>query len=367
MKKYSLYLPGRVRRSQSPVDPESRAPSPVLPDTCGENPSHYRVLVVTNLWPTEADPSYGSFVQAQMDSLRSCGVDYDVLFVNGRASLWNYARGVFEIRRRVKNKPYGLVHAHFGLSGWVARFQWRVPLVVSFMGDDVLGRFDRRGNIGLVGRVFQASSFVLARWCTAVIVKSEAMKARLRLPSARVIPNGVDLDLFRPMDTTEARERLGLDPARKYVIFPYNPAIANKRYDLIEEAVRQARRDVPQLELLRVSGVAHCQIPLYLNAADALVLASQSEGSPNIVKEAMAVNLPVISVEVGDVAALLGSTERCYLVPRRAADIAARIVDVCRVGQRTRGREWIARYAEDRIASKIVDVYTSVLASKGRS
>jgi glycosyltransferase involved in cell wall biosynthesis len=90
------------------------------------------------------------------------------------------------------------------------------------------------------------------------------------------------------------------------------------------------------------------------------VLASHSEGSPNIVKEAMAVNLPVISVDVGDVTDLLGSAEGCYLVPRRAGDIAARIVEVCRRGTRTQGRARMARYSEDRIAGEIVAVYADV-------
>lgn len=326
--------------------------------------SQYRVLVVTNLWPTAADPSYGSFVKAQMESLRPLGVDYDVLFVNGRESLMNYLGGIVQVRRSLAAQRYDLIHAHFGLSGWVARFQLRVPLVVSFMGDDVLGRFDRRGRVGVIGRIFQLSSLLLARSAAAVIVKSEAMKARLRLESAHVIPNGVNLELFRPMDTAEARGRLGLDSNRKYVIFPYDPGIANKRYDLVEEAVRQAQRDVPELELLQVSGAARSRMPLYLNAVDALVLASHSEGSPNIVKEAMAVNLPVISTDVGDVARLLGSTDGCYVVPRCAADIAARIIQVCRRGMRTQGRDGMARYAEDRVAREIVAVYASVTGLK---
>lgn len=343
--------------------PEFQVSRQAQPQT--ELRSSYQVLVVTNLWPTPADPSYGSFVEAQMESLRALGVDYDVLFVNGRERLMNYLRGIFQVRRRLAAKRYDLIHAHFGLSGWVARFQLRAPLVVSFMGDDVLGRFDRQGRVGIIGRIFQLSSFLLARLAAAVIVKSEAMKARLRLGPAYVIPNGVNMELFRPMDTGEARRQLALDPRRKYVVFPYGPAIANKRYDLVEEAVRLAQREVPSLELLQVSGVPRSRMPLYLNAADALVLASHSEGSPNIVKEAMAVNLPVISVDVGDVATLLGPTDGCYLVPRRAADMAARIVQVCRRDARTAGRDWIEQCAEDLIARQIVAVYDSVTAKKG--
>ncbi|HEV3279872.1 MAG TPA: glycosyltransferase [Terriglobia bacterium] len=329
----------------------------------------YRVLVVTNLWPTEADPGYGSFVQAQMESLRPLGVDYDVVFVNGRGSRLNYLRGVFEVRDRLAAGRYDLVHAHFGLSGWVARFQARAPLVVSLMGDDVLGRFDRDGRNSLAGRLLQLSTRVLARRAAAVIVKSRQMKDRLGLPSAHVIPNGVNLSLFRPMDRNQARAMLGLDPGRKYALFPYDPAVARKRFDLVEAAVRLARPEVPELEILQVLGVPRERMPVYLNAADVLVLASYAEGSPNAVKEAMAVNLPVISVDVGDVAELIGTTEGCFLVPARAGEIAERIVEVCRGGVRTRGRdqgrEWIAaRYGEEAIARRIVEIYAGVTSAR---
>jgi glycosyltransferase involved in cell wall biosynthesis len=323
--------------------------------------TRYRVLAVTNLWPTEADPGFGSFVKAQMESLRPLGVDFDVLFINGRESRWNYVRGLFGLWRRLRSSRYDLVHAHFGLSGLVARCQLKLPLVVSFMGDDVLGRPRRDGSITGVGRFFQVSSFVLARLASAVIVKSNQMKATLRLASACVIPNGVDLELFKLLDSNEARRILGLEPKKKFVLFPYNPAEPGKRYDLIQAAVARARKQVPQLEILHVRGVARQLMPLYLNAADVFVLASMQEGSPNALKEAMAVNLPVITVDVGDAAHLIGTTEGCYLVPREVEAIAARVVEVCCRGTRTCGRDWIARLSVEKVARQIVEVYASVV------
>lgn len=323
--------------------------------------NRYSVLVVTNLWPTEADPGYGSFVKAQMDSLRPLGVDYDVLFVDGRESTWNYLRGIFGVRRQLRSKQYDLIHAHFGLSGWVARWQFGVPLVVSFMGDDVLGRPVRSGRITLLGRVVRISGFVLARLANAVIVKSRPMARRLRMPSAHVIPNGVDLNLFRPRDQSEARNMLGLDARRKFVLFPYNPQEPRKRIDVIQSAVTLACRQIPGLELLVARGKTQEQVALYMNAADVLVLASVLEGSPNAVKEAMATNLPVITVDVGDAVDLIGPTEGCYVVPRDAQAIAEKILAVCRRGERTNGREWIKKLSMESVAQQIVEVYAEVL------
>jgi glycosyltransferase involved in cell wall biosynthesis len=294
-----------------------------------------------------------------MESLRPLGVEYDVLFINGRGSRWSYLRAVGEMRRRLCARRYDLVHAHFGLSGWVARWQGRVPVVVSFMGDDVLGQLRRDGSITPLGRFYQASSWVLARLVSSVIVKSGEMRSKLGLGSAHVIPNGVDLELFRPMERAEARRRLGLDPSKKFVLFPFDAALENKRFDLIEAAVARARQEIPQLEILKVCGVPRAQMPLYLNAADLLVLASHSEGSSNVIKEALAVNLPVVSVEVGDAAELIGPVEGCHLVPRQVEPIAARIVDVCRLGSRSRGRESVTRLSMENAAQRIVEVYAT--------
>ena len=195
----------------------------------------------------------------------------------------------------------------------------------------------------------------------SVIVKSPQMARKLRMPSAHIIPNGVDLDLFRPMEQAQARKILGLDPGSKFVLFPYSPHEARKRFDLIQAAVSIARNQIPGLELLIARGLPQEQIAIYMNAADVLVMASIFEGSPNAVKEAMATNLPVITVDVGDTPELIGSTEGCYLVPREAAAIAEKIVEVCRRGGRTNGREWIRRLSMEAVAEQIVQVYAATL------
>ena len=326
----------------------------------------YTVLVVANLWPTEADPGFGSFVKAQMESLRPLGVEFDVLFVNGRESIWNYFRGIGQVRRQLRTKRYDLIHAHFGLSGWVARWQWRVPLVVSFMGDDVLGKPDRTGRQTWRGHFLRISGFILARWVSAVIVKSPQMAAKLRLPSARVIPNGVDLNLFQPREQSEARQTLGLDAGKKFVLFPYNAGEARKRFDLVQAAVSLAREQIPHLEILTVHARPQEQVPLYMNAADVMVMASTFEGSPNAVKEAMATNLPVITVDVGDARELIGPTEGCYVVERETAAMAEKIVEVCRRGGRTNGRERMRKLSIESVAQQIVDVYAATLRRSTR-
>jgi glycosyltransferase involved in cell wall biosynthesis len=102
-------------------------------------------------------------------------------------------------------------------------------------------------------------------------------------------------------------------------------------------------------------------MPLYMNAADMLVVASHSEGSPNAIKEAMASNLPIITVDVGDAAELVGRTDGCYVVPRQVEAIAAKIVEICHRATRTRGRERITPLSTDNMARQILKVYDSAL------
>lgn len=316
------------------------------------------------MWPGDDDPSFGSFVREQMDSLRPLGVEYDVFFVNGRASRRNYLRSVPKLRARLSGNRYDLIHAHFGLSGWLARCQLRFPVVLTFHGDDLLGKFRFDGSVTPLGRFFQASSLALAPFVSAVIVQSRQMKRMLPHANARVIPCGIDLDLFQPMAQDEARLVLGLDPQKKFVLFAYDPAEQRKRYDLIARAVTLARARVGQLDILHARGMPHAQMPLYMNAADALVVASQAEGGPLVTKEAMAVNLPVITVPVGDAVELIGGSDGNHIVPRDAEAIAAKLVEVCERGGRSRSRHRLEPYSMPATAAKVLEVYEQVLRNR---
>lgn len=296
-----------------------------------------------------------------MESLRPLDVQYEVLFVNGRLSRWNYPRSVRKLRCQLADGQYDLVHAHFGLSGWVARCQLRLPVVLTFHGDDLLGKFRFDGTITPMGRFFQASSLALAHFVDAIIVQSRQMRRMLRHANARVIPCGIDLNMFQPMGRDEARRRLGLDRQKKFVLFAYDPGEQGKRYDLIERAVIIARARVQQLDILRARGMPHAQMPLYMNAADALVVASEAEGGPLVTKEAMAVNLPVITVPVGDAVEILRGSEGNHIVPRDVEAIAAKLVSVCQHGTRSRSRQCLEPYSMPATAAKVLEVYRSVL------
>jgi glycosyltransferase involved in cell wall biosynthesis len=313
------------------------------------------------MWPGDADPSYGSFVQDQMESLRPIGVDYDVFFIDGRASRWNYALGMRDLQKRLRQGRFDLIHAHFGLSGWIARCQVSLPIVLTFHGDDLLGKFRFDGSITALGRFFQASSLMLAPFVDAIIVQSREMQHMMHFARSYVIPCGINLDLFRPMDQRKARDELGLNPKEKLLIFAYDPAEQRKRYDLVERAVLIAQKDIPELRILHVRGKPHARMPVYMNAADVLVVASEAEGGPLVTKEAMAVNLPVITAPVGDAADLIASSEGNYIVPRTAGAIADKLVEVCRAGQRSQGRERLEPFSMPATAKKVLDVYHHVL------
>jgi glycosyltransferase involved in cell wall biosynthesis len=327
-----------------------------------EQNDRLRVLMLTSDWP--AHPwGTAQFIVRQAQFLGAANVDVDVFSFRGYKNPLRYLQAWSQVRRRLRRRHYDLVHAQFGQSGLLA-FPKRLPLVVTFRGDDLQGiPGDTSGRLTLAGLVLRWLCRIMARRADATIVVSEHMKRYLDDgAAAHVIPSGIDFSLFRCTPRDEARRRLGLPLSAHLVLFVGNPELARKRYPLAQRAVEILNRSLPA-QLIVGWGVPHTDIPILMSACDALVFTSMQEGSPNAVKEALACDLPVVSVAVGDVPWRLRGVKGCELcADDRPETIAAALERVLRRRQRIAGRRAVQDLDERLITQRLLGVYDAVLA-----
>jgi glycosyltransferase involved in cell wall biosynthesis len=332
--------------------------------------SPVRVLAVTNMFPTAEDRLYGIFVSSQMESIARAGARVHVEFIDGRSNNWNYLTGIARIRRVAATHDFDVVHAHFGLTGFVCLFQ-DLPLVVSFCGDDLLGNSDGRGGATVRSRPMVWMSRIAARRADAVICKSDSLAAALPQEVDRsrvsVIANGVDTALFCPGDRDEARRHLGISNSERLVLFPHNITQRVKRYDLASAAAAILVANGIEARLWVVNGVPHDQLPQYYRAADCLLLTSDHEGSPNTVKEGLCCDLPVVSVDVGDVKRLVQMTPGSKLVPRDPQQIAAALASVLNSQQRIDGSVVRDELGLSAVADRVLRVYYAAIGNARKS
>ncbi len=323
-----------------------------------------RVLMITSEWPDRA--SWGGtaqFVKRQVEFLRAAGVVVDVFSFRGQKSLVRYAAAWWAVRRRLARGRYDLVHAQFGQSAMLT-LPKRVPLVVTFRGDDLEGVMsDTEERFTRLGKMLPMLSRLGARCADATIVVSAHLQRCLpRSVRPHVIPSGIDFDRFRLIPQAEARRHLGLPLERRLVLFVGSPELPRKRYRLAREAVARLNLTLPA-ELVLGWAVPHTDIPYYMNACDVLVFTSLQEGSPNVVKEALACNLPVVSVAVGDVAERLRGIAGCEVCDEdRAETIAAALERVLRRGGRAAARPAVQELDERRMTERVLAVYRAVIA-----
>jgi len=289
---------------------------------------------------------------AQGDSLLKRHIDVVYAPIYGKGIL-GYALSVFYIRKQIKAAKPDIVHAHYSLSGIVSSLATGVPVVTSLMGSDTV-------HVGLWRLVIRLFSRYFWK---ATIVKSEKMAMNLKLDRAVILPNGVNMELFKPLDKEQCREKLGWDISKKYIMFNAAPERYEKNYPLAQEAITLC--DDPNIELKLVVNVKQADIPVYLNASDMLLLTSRWEGSPNIVKEAMACNVPVIATDVGDVKKLFGESDGCYLIsmPFQASHIAKAIKEIIHRGCVSNARQRILDLGIDSatVAKELIGIYQGVM------
>lgn len=316
--------------------------------------------MLTSVWPTPERPELAPFVVRQVRFLRREGVMVDVLPVHGRQRPGPYLAAWRKVRGLLAAGHYDLVHAQWAQAA-LAALPCRLPLVVTFRGSDVEGIPGARGSRTLPGLALQTIARGVARAASEAIVVAERMARLLPRRHYHVIPSGIDLDLFRPCPQPEAQARLGLGPGRLYVLFAASPRNPVKRFDLAQAAMQRLDASF-RAELIVASGLDPRRMPDYMNACDVLLLTSSHEGSPNVVKEALACNLPVVSTDVGDVAERIRSVEGCFLCAGPDPQtLAAALSQALRRRQRVIGRAAVDVLDETLLTRRVIGVYERAL------
>lgn len=322
-----------------------------------------RVLHVAAGLSSPERPHHQPFIKSQIDSLISKGVECDVYEIKSFRSKFEYFKSIFEMRNILLKGNYDIIHSHYSYCGIVSYYASNgTPLVLSLMGSDLLGTPTFNGKQTLRGKLDRKISFFAANRADHIIVKSKRMMDLLKCKTpVSVIPNGVNLELFKPLPPDEAKRKLGFNHEDFIVLFLGNKELPVKNYKLAHDAFKffKNRFNDESIKFINPFGIAHQTVVDYMSAANVLLLTSFWEGSPNVIKEAMACNLPIISTDVGDVKEIIQNTLNCFIVDFLEQDIASKIEIIYRNKMRSNGRENVRSLSSDVISEKLLKIYQS--------
>ncbi|MEZ5199003.1 MAG: glycosyltransferase family 4 protein [Bacteroidales bacterium] len=310
-------------------------------------------------------PDISPFVLSQLNSLQKNGVEVGYFPVHG-SGIFSYIKGIKQLRAFLKKNKFDLIHAHYSLCGWTAVLsRCKTPIVLSLMGSDAMGEYVSPNKIKFSSNFIILLTLLIQPFVDAIISKAENINKRVyRKKIAHIIPNGVDLDKVITIDKNKARSELGLTSEKKYILFLNNPNNKWKNISLVKKALEILSDD--NLELLTPYPVSAELVVKYLNASDVFITTSFMEGSPNVIKEAMACNCPIVSTNAGDTKWVVGKTKGCYITSFDSADVKENLkkaLDFAKQTGKTQGRQRILEIGLDSssIAQRIIEVYKNVL------
>lgn len=298
-------------------------------------------------------------VKNQGESLRKEGIEIDYFTIKGKG-LRGYLKNIIPLRKYIIKNNYNIIHAHYYLSAFVASLTGAKPLIVSLMGSDVKAKNWFKFIIKLFNILF---------W-NVVIVKSKDMSNTLGLNKVEIIPNGVNFNRFFSITKLKAQQNLHWDTNKQHILFAANPVRSEKNYKLAQEAVNIINNKNVEIHFL--NDILNEEMPFYFSASDVVLLTSLWEGSPNVIKEAMACNIPIVSTSVGDVKWLIDGVDGCFITSFDPKDVAEKIKLALQFSEnvgKTKGRDRIIKLGLDsaNVAKRILEVYKNVLKQKANT
>ncbi|MDR3326529.1 MAG: glycosyltransferase [Prevotellaceae bacterium] len=288
------------------------------------------------------------FVIEQAATLKEKGCEMDFFTVEGKG-IRGYLRNREKLNRKINEFHPDIIHAHYGLSGLLANLQRKIPVITTYHGSDINDR-----------KILRLSKIVIFLSRFNIFVSQKNIDIAKPKKNYALIPCGVNIDIFKPLNRNECRNKLGFGEEEKLILFSSsfdnrvkNPALAKEAVELLKNT-----------RLIELKGYGRQQVCELMNAVDAVLMTSFTEGSPQFVKEAMACNCPIVSTDAGDVKKLIFDVEGCFICPFSAKEIAEALQTVFFLNKKTAGRNKILNLDNQQIAEKIMNIYRNVVPDR---
>ncbi len=319
-----------------------------------------RLLIVTNMYPSPEHLAYGIFIKEQLDAITSTAHDIkiDIYVIDASESRMAYMRSISAVHAMLRSGKYDIVHVHYGLSGlFLLRDRPGIPVVLTLHGGDILPEQNKRIQVALTHRILRRVD------ASVTLNKRMSMMASRYCRNIVEIPCGTDMDLFTPAVNNRHYPSCG-DPLT--IIFPSSRHRIVKNYPLFHAAVEEYRnRFGVAIKEVELDGLTRRQTVRAMQTADLMLLTSISEGSPQVVKEAMACRLPVVATPVGDVATLLDGVSRCRVAGSHDPQLLATLMHEALydpAGYDSRDRLQQLQLDADSVSRRIISLYRTLTA-----
>ena len=302
-----------------------------------------RVLIVARC----KNGHYAPFITEQVEAIEKQGVECLYFGVDGKGII-GYIRQIPKLRKAIREFHPDIIHAHYGLCGLLANYQRRIPVVTTYHGSDINDP-----------KVLLLSKRSIHRSHFNIFVSQKNVDIARPYKDFALIPCGINLEDYPIIDKADARKQMGLKPSGKYVLFAGAFDNPIKNAPLAKEAMER----IPEAELLELKGYSRSQVALLMQAVDAFLMTSFTEGSPQVIKEAMACGCPIVSVDVGDVKTRVAGIDGCFVTERSIEDLVVSLQKALAFVGRTSGRDAITKdgLTNYQIARKIIDCYIGLV------